>query len=140
MLVLITGGARSGKSDYAVTLAGGRPGAKAFIATAEALDEEMALRIAKHRKSRPPGWETFEEPVEVASLLSQISGRFGVIVIDCLTLWMSNILMRDAELLCGGELSPGAEGAVEAVSPGAEGAVKAVSPGAESAVEGVRPL
>jgi adenosyl cobinamide kinase/adenosyl cobinamide phosphate guanylyltransferase len=57
MLVLITGGARSGKSDYAMTLAGGRPGAKAFAATAEALDEEMALRIAKHRQSRPPDWE-----------------------------------------------------------------------------------
>jgi adenosyl cobinamide kinase/adenosyl cobinamide phosphate guanylyltransferase len=104
MLTLVTGGARSGKSGCAMTLAGGRPGAKAFIATAEALDAEMALRIAKHKESRPPGWETFEEPVEAAPLLSSISGRFGAVVLDCLTLWLSNILSR------GTELSHGADG------------------------------
>jgi adenosylcobinamide kinase/adenosylcobinamide-phosphate guanylyltransferase len=95
--VLVTGGARSGKSRFALGLAGSLAPPRFYLATAEALDEEMALRIATHRKERGPDWHTIEEPIAIASLLSQP----GPVVVDCLTLWVSNLLTRecsDAEL------------------------------------------
>ena len=91
-LVLIIGGARSGKSGYALKLGERYPEPRAFLATAEALDDEMAQRIAQHRRMRPSSWETIEEPVKVVEVLEGIGGRYGVIVLDCLTLWLSNLL------------------------------------------------
>jgi adenosylcobinamide kinase/adenosylcobinamide-phosphate guanylyltransferase len=94
-LIFITGGARSGKSHFALKLARNFPGPKAYLATAQALDQEMAERIQKHKKNRPQDWQTLEEPLQVGQVLSQQGGHFGLILIDCLTLWISNGLMAD---------------------------------------------
>ena len=94
--VFITGGARSGKSSFALSMGDGAGGRKAYVATAEALDEEMAARIATHRKERDDSWETFEEPRDPAALGSRLKTSFDIIVIDCLTLWLSNVLVENA--------------------------------------------
>ncbi len=88
----ITGGARSGKSAFAEKLAKELAGRRAYIATAQALDPEMAAKIAKHRKDRDTAWDTFEEPLAVADLLRKLSDRYQVVLIDCLTLWLSNVM------------------------------------------------
>ena len=93
--VLILGGARSGKSSFALNEASAVPGKKAFLATAEALDDEMAVRIARHRSERAPDWDTFEEPVELPPLISRVVPDYPVVLIDCLTLWVSNIVLRE---------------------------------------------
>jgi adenosylcobinamide kinase/adenosylcobinamide-phosphate guanylyltransferase len=80
-LILVTGGARSGKSCFAQKLAEAVKGRKAFIATAEPLDHEMKQRITLHRKKRPAGWNTVEE-------------GYDVLLIDCLTLWISNLMVN----------------------------------------------
>ena len=94
-VTFITGGSRSGKSIYAVELAKkGNRGKTAFIATCGEIDKEMGQRIKLHRKARPGYWQTFEEPLEVSSLLKKISNKFSVIVIDCLTLLVSNLMLK----------------------------------------------
>jgi adenosylcobinamide kinase/adenosylcobinamide-phosphate guanylyltransferase len=96
-VVLITGGARSGKSRYAeerVRAAGAR---RLYLATAEAKDEEMALRIAEHRKRRGEEWITIEEPFELTNQLLRCRSRVDCALVDCLTLWLSNLLLRDDE-------------------------------------------
>lgn len=85
---LILGGARSGKSARALALAGDGP--RTFVATAEALDDEMAERIARHRTERGDGWRVIEEPLDLAPVLA--AHRQGVMVVDCLTLWLSNVM------------------------------------------------
>ncbi len=92
-LIFITGGARSGKSDFALELAQRFPGRKAYLATAQALDEEMAERIQKHKRNRPQDWQTLEEPLQVAKVLKERTDHFSVILLDCLTLWISNAMM-----------------------------------------------
>ena len=94
--LLILGGVRSGKSRYALERAQSVPGRVAFVATAEAGDPEMSERIARHREARPAGWLTVEEPVELAAALRGLHGRADVVVVDCLNLWVSNLLCRDA--------------------------------------------
>lgn len=91
MLCLILGGARSGKSRLALTLAG-RDLPKAFVATGEPGDEEMAVRIRKHRQERDPSWETHEIPIDVSDWLKSKGVLYKAVVIDCLTLWLSNLL------------------------------------------------
>jgi adenosylcobinamide kinase / adenosylcobinamide-phosphate guanylyltransferase len=102
-VTLITGGARSGKSAHALALAQHAPGARRFfIATAEALDDEMRARIAHHRASRSADFATIEEPTAVADALSKLARRADIVVVDCLTLWISNLLMAnrsDEEIL-----------------------------------------
>ena len=104
-ITLITGAARSGKSAYALTLAreeGGRPRRAFIVATAEALDDEMRARIAHHRASRPAEFETIEEPLNIGDALASLDGRATVVVLDCLTLWISNLLLAglsDDEIL-----------------------------------------
>jgi adenosylcobinamide kinase / adenosylcobinamide-phosphate guanylyltransferase len=88
----ITGGARSGKSAFAEKLASELAGKRAYLATAQALDPEMAARIEKHRKDRDSTWDTYEEPLAVAELLKKLSGRYDVVLLDCLTLWLSNVM------------------------------------------------
>src|SRR5512142_3000375 len=88
----VTGGARSGKSAHAEHLARGLTGRRAYIATAQALDAEMAARIEKHRKDRGGVWDTYEEPLAVAELLRKLSPRYEVVLLDCLTLWLSNVM------------------------------------------------
>lgn len=85
---LILGGARSGKSARALALATGAP--RTFVATAEALDDEMAERIARHRAERGPGWRTVEAPLDLAPAVA--GHREGSLVVDCLTLWLSNLM------------------------------------------------
>lgn len=90
-LLLLLGGARSGKSTLAVSLASSQPQPVVFIATAEALDSDMASRIARHRDERPTTWTTLEEPRALATALADTPAEACVIV-DCLTLWVSNLL------------------------------------------------
>ena len=92
-LVLLLGGARSGKSRLALELARASDADVAFVATAEALDDEMAERIAAHRTERPNGWTTLEEPLELERALDQVASGTTCIV-DCLSLWVSNQLLR----------------------------------------------
>jgi len=95
-IILVTGGARSGKSAHALELARHTAGlGRFFIATAEPLDQEMAQRIAHHRASRSPEFETVEEPIALTETISKLAGRADVAVIDCVTLWISNLLMRE---------------------------------------------
>jgi adenosylcobinamide kinase / adenosylcobinamide-phosphate guanylyltransferase len=118
-LALVLGGARSGKSRYALELAHRFPPPRLYLATAEAGDEEMAARIAQHRRERGAGWDTLEAPLALAAAISQAQGRYGVILADCLTLWLSNWLIRGgdrAELktVCG-ELAAAVEATITPV-------------------------
>ena len=103
-LILVTGGARSGKSAFAEAYAGAAAleGRVAYIATAQAFDEEMEFRIKKHRARRPAEWQTFEAPGEeqVLAALGEAGENFDVILFDCLTLYLSNFLCscREEEL------------------------------------------
>lgn len=92
-LIFITGGARSGKSGFAVKLAKDYDGQVAFIATAEGGDEEMRQRIKKHRIDRPKDWQTIESPQEVAATLRQACAAYDLVIVDCLTLLVSNLLL-----------------------------------------------
>lgn len=96
-LYFIIGGARSGKSAFAEKLAADLGGKRAYLATAQALDAEMVSRIEHHRKRRGSAWDTFEEPLAVAELLRKLSGRYDVVLLDCLTLWLSNVMARSGE-------------------------------------------
>lgn len=97
-VVLVTGGARSGKSSFAETLAKTSGVSKAYLATAPVLDEEMAARVAKHRELRSgDGWTTVEEPFDLAGAINRCSGSYDVVLIDCLTLWINNLLYRDEQ-------------------------------------------
>ena len=102
-VTLITGGARSGKSAHALMLAQQDAGARRFfIATAEALDDEMRERIAHHRASRSADFATIEEPIAISAALLELGSRADIVVVDCLTLWISNLLMThrsDEEIL-----------------------------------------
>ena len=94
-LTLVLGGARSGKSDFAQALARKRGGdAVLFVATAEARDDEMRARIASHRAARPAAWQTLEAPRDIAHALELAAGA-RVIVVDCVTLWASNVLLAE---------------------------------------------
>ena len=91
--LFIVGGARSGKSRFAIERFS--PDDRAvFVATAEARDEEMAKRIARHRAERPSRWSTLEEPIELVSRLRDLDEGYDVVIVDCLTLWVSNLLLR----------------------------------------------
>lgn len=93
-IIFVTGGARSGKSTYAISNAARCSGNKAYIATAEALDEEMRERIETHKIQRGKDWDTYEETFRIAKIINETEGKYTAIVIDCLTLWLSNIFMR----------------------------------------------
>jgi len=89
-LILILGGARSGKSTFAERLAMQSGKSVAFIATATASDEDMQDRIARHRASRPTIWKTIEEPLDLVHALREASHEADIILLDCITLWLSN--------------------------------------------------
>jgi adenosylcobinamide kinase/adenosylcobinamide-phosphate guanylyltransferase len=91
-IVFVIGGARSGKSTFAFTEASKISGRKAYIATAEALDEEMKQRIEQHKRQRGEDWNTYEEPLKIADVIKKIEGGYSAIVVDCLTLWLSNLM------------------------------------------------
>jgi adenosylcobinamide kinase / adenosylcobinamide-phosphate guanylyltransferase len=90
---LILGGARSGKSAYAQALAEAHAFERLYLATATPGDEEMAARIARHQAERGKGWITLEEPLDVASALLTHARIGRVVVVDCLTLWLSNLML-----------------------------------------------
>ncbi|MBW8337800.1 bifunctional adenosylcobinamide kinase/adenosylcobinamide-phosphate guanylyltransferase [Stutzerimonas stutzeri] len=114
MLELILGGARSGKSRFAERLAAESGLAVTYIATSQALDGEMTERIAHHRERRPVQWSLVEEPLQLARVLREQAAPQRCLLVDCLTLWLTNLLMledaarlaeaRDALLECLPEL------------------------------------
>ncbi|BEH11537.1 bifunctional adenosylcobinamide kinase/adenosylcobinamide-phosphate guanylyltransferase [Geobacter sulfurreducens subsp. ethanolicus] len=91
-IIFITGGARSGKSRLAEELAARRGAPLGYLATGSAGDGEMAERIARHRTRRGDSWTTIEEPLALAESLAAHDGRFAAILVDCVTLWLSNLL------------------------------------------------
>ena len=95
MKALILGGVRSGKSRYAAELARQQGCPITLIATGAALDDEMAARIEAHRANRPATWAVVEEPTHLAAALAATAGENRVVLVDCLTLWLSNMLCGD---------------------------------------------
>ncbi len=95
-LALVLGGARSGKSAYAESLVTAHPAPWTYIATAQAFDDEMAARIAAHRRRRDAGWITIEAPQELAQAVAGAPN--APLLVDCLTLWLSNRLLAGADL------------------------------------------
>lgn len=91
--VLVLGGAKSGKSSYAQALAEGWGGRLVYVATAQAHDEEMTQRIARHQADRGGAWSTLEEPLELEAALKQADAPGTVFLVDCLTLWLSNLVL-----------------------------------------------
>ena len=97
-VTLILGGARSGKSSRALTLAEQASARRIFIATAEPLDDEMATRISHHQADRGAGWETVEAPLDLVEAIAQANRAGKVCVVDCLTLWLSNLMHNDRDV------------------------------------------
>jgi adenosylcobinamide kinase / adenosylcobinamide-phosphate guanylyltransferase len=92
-IILITGGARSGKSRYAEARAAALGSRRLYVATAEAKDEEMARRISAHKSRRGSGWATIEAPVQLSAALLPRRDPIDCALVDCLTLWLSNLLL-----------------------------------------------
>lgn len=95
---LILGGARSGKSALAEKTALTLSGHPAYIATAQAFDDEMRARIARHRSDRGERFQTFEEPLDLVGALEGVSARHDAVLVDCLTLWTSNLMAADRDV------------------------------------------
>jgi adenosylcobinamide kinase/adenosylcobinamide-phosphate guanylyltransferase len=96
-ITLITGGVRSGKSRFAEELAMGYGSSLCYLATAQALDNEMNERIERHRNRRSTNWETIEEPLMIPQTLARIDGLHNAILLDCITLWITNLLLSHDE-------------------------------------------
>jgi adenosylcobinamide kinase/adenosylcobinamide-phosphate guanylyltransferase len=93
-LIFITGGTRSGKSRFALDYANRHFSKRLYLATCEVLDEEIAERVENHKKMRGPEWKTVEEPIEIIDKINEYGDRVEAILLDCITLWLSNLLMR----------------------------------------------
>lgn len=106
---LVLGGARSGKSRHAQALAEHIAPNRVFIATAQAFDAEMRERIARHQADRDASWLTVEAPIDLAEAIFQHQDESGVLLVDCLTLWLSNLLLADRDV------EPAADALVAAV-------------------------
>jgi adenosyl cobinamide kinase/adenosyl cobinamide phosphate guanylyltransferase len=91
-IILITGGVKSGKSTWALKYGEKAEGRRVFLATAEARDDEMRQRIEAHKIERANRWKTIEEPLNIDDIILNESGQFDVLIIDCLTMWISNML------------------------------------------------
>ena len=94
-MIFVLGGARSGKSRYATQVAKRIDKKTVFIATATALDEEMKERIRLHKISRPKSWDLIEEPLNLSKVLFRSKPAYGTVLIDCVGLWVSNLLMAN---------------------------------------------
>lgn len=94
-LTLVLGGARSGKSRHAETLLAGAAGPWTYIATAQALDDEMRARIESHRLRRGPEWTTIEAPVDLPLAIARNAKAPNAVLVDCLTLWLSNLMIAE---------------------------------------------
>jgi adenosylcobinamide kinase/adenosylcobinamide-phosphate guanylyltransferase len=95
MITLILGGVRSGKSGLAENLAADSGRAVTYIATATASDESMAERITQHRERRPRGWSNVEEPLQLAQAIDDADREGGCLLVDCLSIWMTNLLIAE---------------------------------------------
>ena len=95
--ILVLGGARSGKSTYAESLAENWEGPRVYIATAQAHDEEMAERIKAHRDRRGADWATLEAPLDLPGELGEAASPDTFILVDCLTLWLTNVLLAEED-------------------------------------------
>ena len=93
-IILITGGCRSGKSRFALDYANRHFSKKIYLATAEVLDEELALRVENHKKARGPEWQTVEEPLGIVEKIAAYGDKAEAILLDCLTLWLTNLLLK----------------------------------------------
>ncbi|MGB3814391.1 MAG: bifunctional adenosylcobinamide kinase/adenosylcobinamide-phosphate guanylyltransferase [Shinella sp.] len=96
--VLVLGGARSGKSAFAERLVAETGLSRHYIATGRAWDDEMQARIAKHREDRGQGWETHEEPLALAARIADVARADRAILIDCLTLWLTNLMLEERDI------------------------------------------
>ncbi|MFC1860643.1 bifunctional adenosylcobinamide kinase/adenosylcobinamide-phosphate guanylyltransferase [Chloroflexota bacterium] len=92
--ILITGGARSGKSRFAQDIAAKLGGTVLFVATAEPKDEEMRLRIKMHKESRPGSWRTLEVPLRIGANIREHIGNSEIVIVDCITVLVSNVLLQ----------------------------------------------
>ncbi len=90
-IIFVLGGASSGKSEFALQFAGSRR-PRAFVATGQGLDDEMAERIARHQATRSAEWETVEEPLDVEAWFAKHGSKYQTILFDCVTLWLSNLV------------------------------------------------
>jgi adenosylcobinamide kinase/adenosylcobinamide-phosphate guanylyltransferase len=113
-VTLVLGGARSGKSRFAEGLVTALPGPWIYIATAQAWDEEMRDRIRQHQADRVPGWTTVEAPLDLPAMLAR-HGQ-GPVLVDCLTLWLTNVMLADQDV-------PAAVAALEAALAACTGAI-----------------
>jgi adenosyl cobinamide kinase/adenosyl cobinamide phosphate guanylyltransferase len=128
MLVLLIGGARSGKSRLAVRMALEQHEPVTFLACAEAGDDEMAVKIGRHRRERPDGWRTVEAPLRLREAIAAVAGE-RCLIVDCLTVWTAN------RLAAGGARETAAGGAEETLTLAAEAAAAAAArPGLTIAV------
>ena len=94
---LVLGGARSGKSSHAQALAEATGPRRTYLATAEARDEEMAARIAQHQAERGAGWQTLEAPLDMPAVLQNVA-ESDVVLVDCLTLWLTNVMLGERDV------------------------------------------
>ena len=95
--MLVLGGAKSGKSSFALNVCNSLNKKRIFLATAQALDQEMEERIRRHQAERGSGWRTIEEPLKVAEMIDSLDSEDTVILLDCLTLWLNNLYMEHGE-------------------------------------------
>lgn len=96
-IVLVLGGARSGKSSWALEYVERAYRSHIFLATAQVLDEEMAERVRLHKEARGPSWELLEEPIDLPGVLRARCRHADAVLVDCLTIWLSNILLHKGE-------------------------------------------
>jgi adenosylcobinamide kinase / adenosylcobinamide-phosphate guanylyltransferase len=99
-IIFVLGGARSGKSSYALSRANELSGSKVYIATAQvyADDVEMVDRIEKHKKVRGSDWNTFEEPIRLGQTIRSVTAEHDIVIVDCLTVWLSNLLCTSKDM------------------------------------------
>ncbi len=93
--LLVIGGCRSGKSRFAVDFANGHFTNRLYLATSQALDEEMKERVKQHQRERGADWRTVEEPLDITKVITDEAANTDVILVDCITMWLSNMLLRD---------------------------------------------
>jgi len=103
--IFITGGSRSGKSAFAEKLAGEFGAPLGYLATAEILDGEMDERVRSHIERRGAEWKTIEEPIHISRTLAECDGRYQAVLVDCITLWLSNLLFKYEK--SGGDIEAG---------------------------------
>ena len=118
--VLVLGGARSGKSGFAEKLGDALPGPHIYIATAQAFDNEMTQRIARHRADRAARWQTIECPLALPKAIQTHDAQGCVILVDCLTLWLTNVMLGDHDIAAArnslAQLLPAVQGTLLLVS------------------------